>query len=104
GPNEDHKRAMRSVVHKAFYQIQDRGRISLFKSYRPEFPDGGQRRDFMYVKDAVAATVFLAEHVDGGGLFNVGSGEATTWLALANAMFAAMGRAPQIEFIEMPET
>jgi ADP-L-glycero-D-manno-heptose 6-epimerase len=104
GPNEDHKGDMRSVVHKAFHQIQKTGRISLFKSYRPEFPDGGQRRDFMYVKEAVAATVFLAEHVNGNGLFNVGSGEATTWLALANAIFSALGREPHIEFIDMPET
>jgi ADP-L-glycero-D-manno-heptose 6-epimerase len=103
GPNENHKGAMRSVVHKAFHQIQETGRVSLFKSYRPEFPDGGQRRDFMYVKDAVAATVFLAEHVDGAGLFNIGSGEAVTWLALVNTIFNAMGREPQISFIDMPD-
>lgn len=103
GPNEDHKGAMRSVVHKAFHQIQETERISLFKSYRPEFPDGGQRRDFIYVKDAVAATIFLAEHVTGDGLFNVGSGEATTWSALAHAIFSALGREPQIEFIDMSE-
>jgi ADP-L-glycero-D-manno-heptose 6-epimerase len=103
GPNEDHKGAMRSVAHKAFHQILETGHLSLFRSYRPEFPDGGQRRDFMYVKDAIAATVFLAEHVNGDGLFNIGSGEATTWLALANAIFAAMGNEPRIEFIEMPE-
>jgi ADP-L-glycero-D-manno-heptose 6-epimerase len=104
GPNENHKGDMRSVVHKAFYQIQETGRIALFKSYRPEFPDGGQRRDFMYVKDAIAATIFLAEHANGDGLFNVGSGEATTWLALANAIFSALEREPNIEFIDMPET
>lgn len=104
GPNEDHKGEMRSVVHKAFHQVQESGRISLFKSYRPEFPDGGQSRDFMYVKDAVNATIFLAEHVNGDGLFNVGSGEAATWLMLANAVFTALGKEPQIEFIDMPET
>ena len=104
GPNEDHKGDMRSVVHKAFHQVQETGRVSLFKSYRPEFPDGGQRRDFMYVKDAVAATIFLAERVNGNGLYNVGSGEATTWLALANAIFAALGREPRIDFIDMPES
>ncbi|MGI9074475.1 MAG: ADP-glyceromanno-heptose 6-epimerase [Bryobacteraceae bacterium] len=104
GPNENHKGDMRSVVHKAFHQVQETGCISLFKSYRPEFPDGGQLRDFMYVKDAVGATVFLAEHVNGEGLFNVGSGEATTWLALANAIFSALEREPHIEFIDMPET
>jgi ADP-L-glycero-D-manno-heptose 6-epimerase len=104
GPNENHKGDMRSVVHKAFHQIQETGCISLFKSYRPEFPDGGQRRDFMYMKDAVAATVFLAEHVNGDGLFNIGSGEATTWRDLANAIFSALEREPRIEFIEMPGT
>jgi ADP-L-glycero-D-manno-heptose 6-epimerase len=104
GPNEDHKREMRSVVHKSFHQVQETGHIALFKSYRPEFPNGTQRRDFIYVKDAVAATVFLAEHVNGDGLFNVGSGEAATWLALANAIFSALGREPHIEFIDMPET
>jgi ADP-L-glycero-D-manno-heptose 6-epimerase len=104
GPNENHKGDMRSVVHKAFHQVQATGSISLFKSYRPEFPDGGQRRDFMYVKDAVAATIFLAEHVNGDGLFNIGSGEATTWLDLANAIFSALEREPRIEFIDMPGT
>jgi ADP-L-glycero-D-manno-heptose 6-epimerase len=103
GPNEDHKREMRSVVHKAFHQINEHGSVSLFKSYRPEFPHGGQRRDFLYVKDAVAATVFLAENVDGGGLFNVGSGEPHTWLDLAHAIFNALDREPKIEFIDMPD-
>ncbi len=103
GPNEFHKGDMRSVVHKAFYQILETGQVSLFKSYRPEFHDGEQRRDFLYVKDAVAATIFLAEHVDGGGLFNVGSGEANTWLALVKAIFNSLGQSPNIQFIEMPE-
>jgi ADP-L-glycero-D-manno-heptose 6-epimerase len=103
GPNEYHKGDMRSLVHKAFYQIQENGCVRLFKSYRPEFPDGGQRRDFLYVKDTVAATLFLAEHVDGGGLFNIGSGEPHTWLDLAHAIFNALEREPKIEFIDMPE-
>lgn len=103
GPNEDHKADMRSVVNKAFYQIQETGRVSLFKSHRPEFPDGGQRRDFMYVKDAIEATIFLAEHVNGEGLFNIGSGDACTWLSLVNALFSALDREPSIEFIDMPE-
>ncbi|MGC2662410.1 MAG: ADP-glyceromanno-heptose 6-epimerase [Bryobacteraceae bacterium] len=103
GPNENHKGDMRSVVNKAFHQIAESGALSLFKSYRPEYADGAQCRDFLYVKDAVAATVFLAEHVDGGGLFNVGSGEAHTWLELANAIFAAIGREPRVDFIDMPD-
>jgi ADP-L-glycero-D-manno-heptose 6-epimerase len=103
GPNEHHKGDMRSVVHKAFQQVRDTGRITLFKSYRPDYRDGEQRRDFLYVKDAVAATIFLAEHVAGGGLFNIGSGEPHTWIELANAIFKALGRQPRIEFIDMPE-
>jgi len=103
GPNEYHKGDMRSVVNKAFYQIRETGKARLFKSYRLGFPDGAQRRDFFYVKDAVAATVFLAEHVDGGGLFNIGSGEPNTFLDLARAIFDALGQEPNIEFIEMPE-
>jgi ADP-L-glycero-D-manno-heptose 6-epimerase len=103
GPNEYHKGHMRSVVHKAFHQIREQGSVGLFKSYRPEFADGGQRRDFLYVKDAVAATLFLAERLDGGGLFNIGSGEPHTWLELAYAIFAALEREPKIEFIDMPE-
>ncbi|MBV8810094.1 MAG: ADP-glyceromanno-heptose 6-epimerase [Acidobacteriaceae bacterium] len=102
GPNEYHKGDMRSVVHKAFHQIRETGAVQLFKSYRPEFRDGEQRRDFLYVKDAVAATVFLAEHVDGGGLFNLGSGEPNTWLTLVRAIYDALGKEPRIEFIEMP--
>lgn len=103
GPNEQHKGDMRSVVHKAFYQILETGQISLFKSYRPEFRHGEQQRDFLYVKDAVAATLYLAEHVDGGGLFNIGSGQANTWLTLAKSIFASLGQPPNIKFVEMPE-
>ena len=103
GPNEAHKGDMRSVVHKAFYQIRETEQVSLFKSYRPEFGHGEQRRDFLYVKDAVAATLFLAENVDGNGLFNIGSGEANTWLSLVSPIFHALGKQPNIKFIEMPE-
>jgi ADP-L-glycero-D-manno-heptose 6-epimerase len=91
------------VVYKAFYQILESGSVSLFKSYRPEFHHGEQQRDFLYVKDAVAATIYLAEHADGGGLFNVGSGQANTWLTLVKAIFSSLGQAPNIKFIEMPD-
>ena len=104
GPNENHKGDMRSVVYKAFYQIQQTGAVSLFKSYKPEYPDGGQIRDFLYVKDAAAATVFLAENVEGGGLFNIGSGEPHTWLELVNPIFGALDREPNIKFVDMPES
>lgn len=104
GPNEYHKGDMRSLVHKAYRQVVETGSIKLFKSYRPEFKDGEQVRDFLYVKDAVNITIELAETATAGGLFNVGSGEAHTWIELANAVFAALGREPKIEFIEMPES
>ncbi|MBI2511254.1 MAG: ADP-glyceromanno-heptose 6-epimerase [Opitutae bacterium] len=103
GPNEDHKGDMRSLVNKAFGQITATGKLKLFKSHRPDFKDGEQKRDFLYVKDAVEMTLHFAEkNPTAAGLFNLGSGEANTWLALADAIFSAMGRAPQIEFIDMP--
>jgi ADP-L-glycero-D-manno-heptose 6-epimerase len=104
GPNEYHKGDMRSLVCKAYEQIRSTGRIRLFKSHRPEYADGCQMRDFVYVKDAVDMTLHLAETEEAGGLFNVGSGVARTWVDLANALFAALGLPPEIEFIEMPES
>ncbi len=102
GPNEDHKGDMRSVVHKAFHQIRSTGKLDLFKSHRPDFADGCQQRDFLYVKDAAAMTIRLAE-VAPGGIYNLGSGKAHTWLDLAYAIFAALELEPKIEFIPMPE-
>ena len=104
GPNEDHKADMRSLVHKSFAQVKKEGVIRLFKSYRKEFKDGEQKRDFLYVKDAVAMTLHLAATKKADGLFNIGSGAARTWIDLANAVFAALGQRPNIDFIEMPET
>jgi ADP-L-glycero-D-manno-heptose 6-epimerase len=106
GPNEDHKAEMRSLVHKAYQQIQATGTVQLFKSHRPDYRDGEQKRDFLYVKDAVEMTLHFASHPTGrnvGGLYNLGSGEANTWLTLTRAIFAALGRDPRIEFVEMPE-
>ena len=103
GRNEGHKGDMRSMVLKAWEQIADTGIVRLFRSYREDFADGEQRRDFIYVKDAVDMTLHLAETPTATGLFNVGSGRAETWLDLARAVFAAMKREPQIEFIDMPE-
>jgi ADP-L-glycero-D-manno-heptose 6-epimerase len=106
GPNEDHKSDMRSLVNKAYQQILATGRVQLFKSHKPEFKDGEQMRDFLYVKDAVEMTIHFAEARAGlaaSGLFNLGSGEANTWLTLTRAIFAALKREPNIEFIEMPE-
>jgi ADP-L-glycero-D-manno-heptose 6-epimerase len=103
GPNESHKGDMRSLVHKAYGQIVETGRVQLFKSYRPEYRDGEQQRDFLYVKDAVAMTLALAENPAATGLFNIGSGVASTWLQLTDAIFRALGQAPKVEFIDMPE-
>jgi ADP-L-glycero-D-manno-heptose 6-epimerase len=103
GPNEGHKGDMRSLVHKSTAQVQTEGIIRLFKSYRADYRDGEQKRDFLYVKDAVAMTLHLAASKRAGGLFNIGSGKARTWLDLARAVFAALKRKPKIEFIEMPE-
>lgn len=104
GPYEDHKGDMRSVVHKSYGQIAQTGTVKLFKSYRREYKDGEQKRDFIYVKDAVDVTLhFALEHRNVGGLFNCGTGEARSWNDLASATFAALGRKPKIEYIDMPE-
>ena len=103
GPNEDHKGDMRSLVAKAHEQIRSTGRVRLFKSEHPGYRDGEQRRDFLYVKDAVEMTLHFAEDAAGAaGLYNIGSGEANTWLALVGAIFSALGREPRIEFIDLP--
>jgi len=102
GPNEEHKGDMRSVVRISFTQVRESGVIRLFKSYRPQYSDGEQRRDFLYVKDAVAMTLHLASNPGAHGIFNIGSGETHTWNEVAGAVFAALGRAPSIEYIEMP--
>jgi ADP-L-glycero-D-manno-heptose 6-epimerase len=102
GPNENHKGEMRSLVNKSYAQVVDTGAIRLFKSYRPDYADGEQQRDFLYVKDAVDMTLHIATTPDANGLFNIGSGEAHTWNELARAVFAAMGKTPRIEYIDMP--
>jgi len=103
GPNEEHKGDMRSVVSKAYEQIAETGRMTLFKSHRPEYLDGEQKRDFLYVKDAVRMTLWLAENEQAAGLFNLGNGTARTWLDLGNSIFSALGQEPNIEFVDMPE-
>ncbi len=104
GPNEYHKGDMQSLVRKGFFQIQETGRMRLFKSYKDEYADGGQERDFLYIKDAVAMTLFFLDHPQVGGLFNVGSGKARNWNHLAKALFSALGKEPNIEYIEMPSS
>tara|TARA_B110000093_G_scaffold182904_1_gene231037 strand:- start:81 stop:1079 length:999 start_codon:yes stop_codon:yes gene_type:complete len=103
GPNEWHKGDMRSLVAKSYEQILTHGEIALFKSYHPNYTDGNQMRDFLYVKDAVAMTIHLANTPKVNGLFNLGSGQANTWNTLAEAIFAALDRPANIRYIEMPE-
>ncbi len=103
GPNEDHKGDMRSLVNKAFHEIQRTGRLALFRSHRPDYADGEQKRDFLYVKDAVEMTLHLAfAPTQPAGLYNLGSGEAHTWNELATAIFAALGRSAAIDYVDMP--
>ena len=104
GPNERHKGNMRSVVCRAFEQITATGKLQLFKSYRPEYADGEQMRDFLYVKDAVRMVLNLFNRPSAAGLYNIGSGRAETWNALARASFAALEKPVAIEYIEMPES
>ena len=105
GPYEEHKGDMRSVVSKSYEQIRASGEVKLFKSYKPEYRDGEQMRDFIFVKDAVDVTLhFALQDADApGGLFNCGTGEARTWVDLVTAVFRAMDLPAKIEFIEMPE-
>lgn len=103
GPNEYHKADMRSVIIKKYPDIRDKGKISLFKSYREDYNDGEQKRDFIYVKDAVEMTLFFYDRPDISGLFNIGTGMPHTWNDIALSMFKAAGKTPEIEYIPMPE-
>ena len=103
GPNEYHKNDMRSVIHKSYGQIIETGKVNLFKSYKGEYKDGEQMRDFIYVKDAVDMALHFLENRETNGLFNVGTGNARTWVDLVSAVFNAMDKPINIEFIEMPE-
>jgi ADP-L-glycero-D-manno-heptose 6-epimerase len=104
GPNEYHKADMRSFVLKAFEQINATGKVKLFKSHKPEYKDGGQLRDFLYIKDAVDMTLFFFDNPKITGLFNIGSGNARSWNDLVTAVFAAIGQKPKIEYIDMPDS
>ncbi len=102
GPNEQHKGEMRSMVVKAFEQIQSVGRVRLFKSHHPDYQDGEQQRDFLYVKQAAEWTVRMATS-GACGLYNLGSGTPHSWNQLARAVFGALQRPEQIDYIDMPE-
>ncbi|HAO98934.1 MAG TPA: ADP-glyceromanno-heptose 6-epimerase [Fibrobacteres bacterium] len=103
GPNEYHKDDMKSMVAKAHTQIHEAGSVKLFKSYRPDYRDGEQKRDFLHVMDAVDMTLFFLNPKIAGGIYNVGTGQSRTWIDMMNAVFSAMGREPRIDFIPMPE-
>ena len=103
GPNEYYKGAMASMVFHGFRQIQTDGEIRLFKSRNPQYADGGQLRDFVYVKDVCQVILWLLEHPQVSGLFNVGTGEARSFRELAEAVFHALDIPPNIRYIDMPE-
>ena len=102
GPNEYHKGSMASLVSKAVGQIQQRGYVELFKSTDPAYPDGGQMRDFIYVKDVCSVMMALLERPKVNGILNLGTGTARSWNDLMSAVFAAMGRPADIRYIDMP--
>ncbi|MFZ4562215.1 MAG: ADP-glyceromanno-heptose 6-epimerase [Bacteroidales bacterium] len=120
GPNEYHKGRMASVVFHAFNQVaakagkkaekqgsgqsgkQEAGTVRLFRSHNPAYPDGGQLRDFIYVKDVVDVMYFLMNHTGDSGIYNLGTGKARTFLDLANAVFSALNLPASIEFIDTP--
>jgi ADP-L-glycero-D-manno-heptose 6-epimerase len=104
GPNEYHKGSMQSVVAKNYSVVRDGQPLRLFRSYRAEYADGGQLRDFVYVRDCVDVVLWLLDNPQVSGLFNLGTGQSRSWLDLAKALFAATGRALAVEFIEMPPT
>ena len=102
GPNEAHKGKMSSVVFKAFHQIKEKGFVELFKSYNPDYADGEQKRDFLYVKDAADITIKFSQST-ASGLYNVGSGCASSWMELVGHIFKSLNIEPSVRFIEMPE-
>lgn len=104
GPNEYHKGDMSSVIYKAFHQIRQNSKLKLFKSYRAEYPDGGQQRDFVYVKDCVDVIWYLLNNHKANGIFNLGTGIARTWNDLAKAVFTSLEISVNIEYIDMPES
>lgn len=103
GPNEYHKGRMASVIFHAYNQIQEKGFVKLFRSHNPEYKDGEQLRDFIYVQDVVSVCLYLMTNKNQSGLFNLGTGKARTFLDLAKATFSALNLEPKIEFVDTPE-
>ena len=102
GPNEYHKGRMASVIMHAFNQIQSKGSMTLFRSHHPDFKDGEQIRDFIYVKDIVSICVWLMENQPSNGLYNAGTGKGRTFVDLAKALFTALEKPTDIQFIDTP--
>lgn len=102
GPNEGHKGRMASVVFHAFHQIQKEGKVKLFRSHNPKYKDGEQLRDFIYVKDVTDVCLWLLKDRKQSGIYNLGSGKARTFLDLTKAVFTALNKKPEIEFIDTP--
>jgi len=102
GPNEYHKKRMASVIFHAYNQINEVGEVKLFRSHRPDYKDGEQQRDFVYVKDVVDVCYFLLHHRKDSGLYNLGSGKARTFLDLVNNIYYALDKEPKIKFIDTP--
>jgi ADP-L-glycero-D-manno-heptose 6-epimerase len=102
GPNEYHKGRMASVMLHAFNQIQETGKVKLFRSHNPNYKNGEQLRDFIYVKDVTKVCLWLLRTRKNSGIYNLGSGKARTFLDLANSVFASLGKKSEIEFIDTP--
>ena len=102
GPNEEHKHAMKSVASQIWPKVHDGQTVQLFKSYRPEVPDGGQLRDFVYVRDVAEVIRWLLDNPQVSGIYNLGSGRARSFEDMARQVFKAAGKLPQIEFTPMP--
>ncbi|QNL23119.1 ADP-glyceromanno-heptose 6-epimerase [Hyphobacterium sp. CCMP332] len=102
GPNEYHKGRMASVILHAFKQISEKGKMKLFRSHNPDYKDGEQKRDFIYVKDLIDVCIFLMHHRKDSGIYNLGSGRARTFLDLAKSVFKALNKKEEIEFIDTP--
>jgi len=103
GPNEYHKADMRSMVNKGYHQIKDTGKLRLFKSHKDGYGDGEQRRDFIYIKDALEMVWYFIDNPGKNGIVNIGTGHSHTWNELAGALFAALGLEPNIEYFDMPD-
>ncbi|MCX8042965.1 MAG: ADP-glyceromanno-heptose 6-epimerase [Desulfobacterota bacterium] len=103
GPNEYHKGMMASVIFRSFPQAHHDGRLRLFESHRPDVAHGEQARDFVYIEDAVAMTLFILDHATANGFFNIGTGRAHTFNELAHGVFEGLGKKPVIEYFPMPE-